>query len=167
MTTPSPHELRWFVAHTRPRCEKKFAALAAAEQFTHELPLVDSVRTYARQTKHYTKPIFPGYVFVQLPLEHKGRCYQQDLLVRLIPVDNEPQFLTQLEDVRRLAQSGLELLLHPLLKRGTVARVVSGPLRGIEGIIDDPTNPQGIVISIDVLRQGLLVKVPFHDLQPL
>ena len=36
-----PH---WFVCHTRPRCEKKFAGLVAREQFAHYLPLVRSVR---------------------------------------------------------------------------------------------------------------------------
>ena len=34
----------WLVCHTRPRCEKKFAALMAAERFEHYLPLVDRDR---------------------------------------------------------------------------------------------------------------------------
>ena len=53
------------------------------------------------------------------------------------------------------------------LKRGTAVRVMGGPLRGLEGLIDDPTNPRGIVLSVDVLQQGLLVKVPLEDLKPL
>jgi transcriptional antiterminator RfaH len=46
-------------------------------------------------------------------------------------------------------------------------RVVSGPLRGLEGVVDNSTNPQGIVLAVDVLQQGLLVKMPLADLQPL
>jgi hypothetical protein len=53
----------WLVCHTKPRCEKKFAALMAAEKFGHYLPLVESVRRYGQQTKRFTKPLFPGYVF--------------------------------------------------------------------------------------------------------
>ena len=30
----------WFVCHTKPRCEKKFAALMSAEHFEHYLPLL-------------------------------------------------------------------------------------------------------------------------------
>ena len=34
-------------------------------------------------------------------------------------------------------------------------------------MVDDSTNPQGIVISVDVLRQGLLLKLPAEALQAL
>jgi len=55
----------------------------------------------------------------------------------------------------------------PLLQKGRRVRVVGGPLHGLEGMIDDPTQPSGIVISVDVLQQGLLVRVPADRLEPL
>ena len=57
---PPAAEVAWLVCHTKPRCEKKFAALLSAEKFEHYLPLVQSVRRYAQQTKKFTKPLFPG-----------------------------------------------------------------------------------------------------------
>jgi hypothetical protein len=45
--------------------------------------------------------------------------------------------------------------------------VIGGPLHGLEGLVDDPSNPMGVVISVDVLRQGLLLKVPAEHLQVL
>jgi transcriptional antiterminator RfaH len=166
VNTSAP-DASWLVCHTKPRCEKKFAALMAAEKFEHYLPLLESVRRYAKETKRFTKPLFPGYVFAQVPLELKSRIYQQELLARAIPVDDEAKFLRQLEDVRTLVSSGFTLSLYPMIKRGARAKVIGGPLRGIEGIIDDPANPNGIIISVDVLQQGLLVKVPLTDLEAL
>ncbi len=160
-------ESYWLVCHTKPRCEKKFAALMKAEKFEHYLPLIDSVRKYALQTKHFTKPLFPGYVFAQVPAEKKARIYQQDLLARAITVTDVPKFLAQLGDVRAIVASGFELSVMPLLTKGRRAKIVGGPLHGLEGIIDNPANPQGIVLSVDVLQQGLLVKVPADQLQPL
>ncbi|OAM87879.1 antitermination protein NusG [Termitidicoccus mucosus] len=156
---------RWYVAHTKPRCEKKFAALMKAERFEHELPLIESVRRYGRKKKKYQKPIFPGYVFVRILPTQKPRCFQQELLVRLIEVDQQKHFEHQLEDVRKLVASGLEVMFYPQLKRGATARIRSGPLRGVQGVIDDPKNPGGIVLVVDVLRQGVLVKVPVEDLE--
>ena len=160
-------ETYWLVCHTKPRCEKKFAALMKAEQFEHYLPLVDSVRKYAQQTKKFTKPLFPGYVFAQVPVETKARIYQQDLLARAIIVEDVPKFLRQLADVKTIVASGLELSVMPLLTKGRRVKLVGGPLHGLEGFVDNPANPQGIVISVDVLQQGLLVKVPAENLQPL
>ncbi|HVU32350.1 MAG TPA: transcription termination/antitermination NusG family protein [Opitutaceae bacterium] len=157
----------WLVCHTKPRCEKKFAALMAAEKFEHYLPLIESVRRYAQQTKRFTKPLFPGYVFAQVPREKKARIYQQDLLARAIVVEDEEKFLRQLGDVKAIVASGFELSVMPLLTKGRRVKIVGGPLHGVEGFIDDPARPQGIVIAIDVLQQGLLVKVPAENLQAL
>jgi transcription antitermination factor NusG len=162
-----PTERDWLVCHTRPRCEKKFAALMAAESFEHYLPLVTSVRRYSSGTKRFTKPLFPGYVFAKVPSELKARIYQQELLARAIPVEDVTRFLAQLEDVRKIVASGVELSVIPLLGRGRRVRVVGGPLHGLEGEVDDPSNPLGVVISVDVLRQGLLLKVPAEQLQVL
>jgi transcription antitermination factor NusG len=157
----------WFVCHTRPRCEKKFAALLGSESFENYLPLVGSTRRYGRQTKHFTKPLFPGYVFARIPVERKARIYQQELLARAIPVLDVPAFLRQIDNVRAMVASGYELTVLPLLTRGRRVRVIGGALHGLEGYIDDPANPRGIVVSVDVLRQGLLVKLPVESLQAL
>lgn len=138
-----------------------------AERFEHYLALVDSVRKYQQQAKHFTKPLFPGYVFACVPLELKSRIFQQDLLARTIPILDEPRFLRQLDDVKAIVASGYELTVLPLLARGRRVKIVGGPLHGLEGLVDDPTNPAGVVLSVDVLQQGLLVKVPAANLHVL
>jgi len=158
---------RWFVCHTKPRCEKKFAALLALEKFDNYLALIQSVRRYGTQKKTFTKPLFASYVFARLEPERKDRIYQQDLLVRAMMVENEPVFLQQLAAVKVICASGLEAALHPLMKKGTHVRVRGGPLHGLEGYVDDPANPQGVVVSVDVLQQGLLVRLPLDSLQLL
>lgn len=157
----------WCVCHTKPRCEKKFEALLRAERFAHYLPLVVSIKHYEKQTKRHTKPLFTGYVFTRVPEDRRARLYQQDLLARVIPVDDEKRLLRQLADVQRILAAGFELNPHPPLRRGDLVKVAGGPLHGLEGRVDDPANPQGIVVSVDVLQQGLLVKIPVAHLQPL
>lgn len=162
-----PAEGRWYVCHTRPRREKKFAALMRAEELEHYLPLVESVLRYPSGTKRFTKPLFPGYVFARVDAAAKPRIYQQDLLARAIEVDDEARFLTQLADVRRIVESGVALSVVPLLTRGRRVRITGGPLHGLEGQVDDASDPGAVVVSVDVLRQGLLLKVPAEGLLPL
>jgi transcription antitermination factor NusG len=157
----------WYVCHTRPRREKKFAALMAAEGMEHYLPLIPSIRRYPGGTKRFTKPLFPGYVFARVPPAGKPRIYQQELLARAIPVDDEARFLGQLADVRAIVASGLELTVIPLLTRGRRVRIVGGPLHGLEGLVDDSSSAKGVVISVDVLRQGLLLRMPAESLEAL
>lgn len=160
-------ESYWLVCHTKPRCEKKFAALMKAENFEHYLALVESVRKYGAQTKRFTKPLFPGYVFACVPAELKSRIYQQDLLARAIVVVDEAKFLRQLAEVKAIVASGLDLVVMPLLSKGRRVKIVGGPLHGLEGFVDDPAKPEGIVIAVDVLQQGLLIRLPADQLHPL
>jgi len=166
-SAPVPDAVPWFVCHTKLRCEKKFAALLVRESCRHSLPLVGSERRYGNRIRCFTKPLFPSYVFAQVEPARRNRLYQQDLLVRLIPVPDEAAFLVQLAAVEALVSSGLEATLHPLLRHGARVRIVSGPLKGVEGMIEDPHSPKGVVIAMDVLQQGVLVAVPLADLKLL
>lgn len=152
-------EPRWFVCHTKPRCEKKFSTLLAQEGFEHYLALVKSVRQYKDRDRRFDKPLFPGYVFTEIIPEKKARLYQQDLLVRAIWVEDQKVFLKQLSDVKAVVASGLEATLRPLLKKGTRVCVTTGPLRGVEGFVEDPATAKGVIIAMDVLRQGVLVPI--------
>ncbi len=102
-----------------------------------------------------------------MPLERKALIYRQDLLARAITVDDQPKFLRQLADVRTIVASGFELSVMPLLTKGRRVKITGGPLYGLEGFVDNASHPQGVVLSVDVLRKGLLVKVPIENLQVL
>ena len=129
------------------------------EKYEHYLPLVKSVRNYGARAKKFTKPLFPSYVFACIPPTQKLRAHQQDHLVRMLPVDNETAFLRQIGAIKNLIDSGLELSLCPPLEKGMRVKVIAGPLWGVEGIVNDPDNPKGIVIVVDILQQGVLARV--------
>lgn len=164
--TPAPPDgPPWLVVHTKPRCEKKFADLLRREKLEHDLPLVKSIKRYRTQTKRFTKPLFPGYVFARVEPVLRIRLYQQDLMVRFLDVTDQDQFVHQLETIRRMVRTELELKLTPLLAKGMRVRVVGGPLHGVEGMVDDPQNPRGVVVAMDVLQQGVLVRMAPENLE--
>jgi len=180
-SAPNKNGLRlWWVCHCKPRCEKKFAALMQAHGFGHYLPLVTSERRYGTRVKVFTKPLFPGYVFAEVPPEKKPLIYQQDLLARAFEVEDVPRLLAQLDDIRALLASGIDFTLKPLLTKGRRVRIISGPLKGVEGFVESAeaddkhrssrgggSDTRSILLSVDVLQQGLLVPVPAADLKVL
>jgi hypothetical protein len=56
-------DLLWFVAHTRPRCEKKFVQFCERDGLFTTLPCHCAVHKYRGKTVVFQKPLFPGYVF--------------------------------------------------------------------------------------------------------
>ena len=70
--------LPWFVAHTKPRQEKKLADYCQREGFAVTLPLYRSAHKYRGKTVVFQKPLFPGYVFLRLAQEQRAKVYQSD-----------------------------------------------------------------------------------------
>ena len=59
----SVSDLFWFVAHTRPRCEKKLLQFCEREGLFASLPCYRAVHKCRGKTVVFQKPLFPGYVF--------------------------------------------------------------------------------------------------------
>jgi hypothetical protein len=76
----------WHVAHTRPRCEKKLLQYCGRENLEASLPCYKAVHKYRGKTVVFKKPLFPGYVFLQISAEKHGTVIQSDYLANLLEV---------------------------------------------------------------------------------
>ena len=89
-------DLLWFVAHTRPRCEKKLVQYAEREGLIVTLPCFRSVHKYRGKTATFEKPLFPGYVFFRLEKPQRQTVYQSDYVANLLDVGDPELFEKQL-----------------------------------------------------------------------
>jgi transcriptional antiterminator RfaH len=157
---------KWYVCHTKPRCEKRFASLMADEQFEHLLPLYDSIHVYRGRKRIFKKPIFTSYVFVRVSSHQRTRIFQRDLLVRAIVINDYAVFVQQLESVRLVIASGNSFHPAASIVKGRRVKIIDGPLYGVEGMVD-AVDPGCVVVCIDVLRQGVSVKLPQSSIELL
>ena len=67
---------RWYAAHTRANHEKRVAEQLGRRAVEHFLPLYQSVRKWADRQKRLEVPLFPGYIFVRLPLQERLRVLE-------------------------------------------------------------------------------------------
>src|SRR6476660_8353353 len=89
----------WFVAHTRPRCEKKLVEYCAREEISTTLPTYCSAHKYRGKTVVFQKPLFPGYVFLQMPPVRRQKIYQSKYVANLLDVADQELFGRQLGDI--------------------------------------------------------------------
>jgi transcription antitermination factor NusG len=65
----------------------------------------------------------------------------------------------EIEAVRRLVESSLQVEPHPFLRFGDRVRIKSGPLEGIEGILVRKTRGFRLVLSVEMLSKSAAVEV--------
>lgn len=155
----------WFVAHTRPRCEKKLTEFCAREHFQATLPVIRSVKKYRGKTVVFEKPLFPGYVFLQLALPQRQKVYQSDYVANLLDVVAQDEFEAQLNDILMAVESEVDVYLAPTIKAGTKVRIKSGPLRGCEGFVENRVGVVEVFLRLDFIGQAAAVRVDASELE--
>ena len=158
-------QLPWYVAHTRPRCEKKLLQFCEREHLPASLPCYRSAHKYRGKTVVFSKPLFPGYLFVQLPAGKRGLILQSDHVANLLEVHDQDLFARQLGDVTKALESDLEIRLAPTIGEGHRVRIKTGPLRGVEGWVEKRYGMSTVLLRLDFISQAAAVKLDAMDLE--
>src|ERR1041385_4455048 len=156
--------LAWYVAHTRPRREKKLTEYCERESLAVTLPCYRSVKKYRGKTVVFHKPLFPNYVFLQLLPHQKQVVYQSDHVANLLEVVDQTLFAAQLGDILTALESELEIFLAPQITAGSRIKIKSGPLRGIEGIVEQRSGMTLVLLRLDFISQAAAVKMDASEL---
>lgn len=159
-TTP-----QWYAVYTRSHHEKCVAEQLRTRTVEHFLPLYETVRKWKDRRKRMELPLFPGYIFVHLPLQERLRVLVVPGVVRLVGFDNHPVALpeAEVEALRSVLGRGLRSEPHPYLTVGRRMRIMRGALEGMEGILIRKKGRVRLVLSIDLIRQSAMIEVDSAD----
>ena len=162
-------EARWYAAYTRANHEKR-----AHEQFLHRsiesfLPTYPSVRHWKDRCVRLQMPLFPGYVFVRIPLDERLRVLELPSVARLVGFGGAPAALDEkdLACLRRALARGAFAQPHPYLTVGRRVRVIAGVLQGAEGILVKRKGNFRVVLSVDLIKRSVIADVSEADLEPV
>ena len=158
-------ELLWYVAHTKPRCEKKLAGYCRREGLEVTLPVYQSVKKYLGKTVTFEKVLFPNYVFLKLHPFQSRKVYQSDYVANLLTVVDQVLFEEQLGEILRALETEVEVFLAPRITVGRRVKIKSGPLRGIEGQVENRSGTTTVLLRLDFIAQAAAVKVDATELE--
>jgi len=149
----------WFVVHTHARCEKKVEEFCARAGAVATLPLYRSVRRYRGKTVVFEKPLFPGYVFLEMPAGLRAAIQQHERVARVLEVPAQEEFADQLAAILRALESGYEVRLQPTIGPGSRVRIKTGPLRGLEGLVESRRGLVEVHLRLEFIGQGAAVRI--------
>jgi len=90
-------------------------------------------------------------------------------VVKIVSFEGEPAPVleVEVESIRLLVGSKLKYDPCPLVREGMMIEVVHGPLRGVVGrLIRKDVNRARVVLSVDLIGQGVSVEVDAADIRP-
>ncbi len=163
------HEPHWYAVHTCANHEKRVRQQLDLRLVETYLPVYESVRHWKDRRVRRELPLFPGYLFVRLPLCDRLRVLRTPSVVRIVEFSGQAAALPdqEIETLRRglTRELGVEPYLY--LKVGRRVRVKTGPLQGLEGILVRKKNRSRFVISVDLIMRSVAVEIDVADLEPI
>jgi len=133
--------------------------------FSVTLPCYDSAHKYRGKTVVFRKPLFPGYVFLQLKKEQFSGVRQNENVANLLEVFDQATFARQLQEILAALESKLEVRLAPTIGEGTKVRIRSGALQGVEGWVEKRHGMSTVLLRLDFINQAAAVKIAADQLE--
>ncbi len=156
---PAEGDERWIVARTKPRCEKKLAEYARNNGITYYLPQMESTRIYQRRQVRFTKPMFPGYLFCVVDAAKKQTLVISGYTASFIRVPLQQELLDELLNLRLSNQPKIELKNALWLSQGLEVEIISGPLKGVRGAVENHEKLEEVRLQVNILRQAVMIRI--------
>ncbi len=169
----------WYALHVRSNTEPIVEAALALEGISSFFPHQKLIHTRAKakpvsQRKPgdwYSRPYFPGYVFVDADLARCRRAANSIAqVVRIVGIGIEAVAIPdgEIATVRRVIEAAEQVNVAPASAYGEGDWVIvkCGPLKDIEGRVVYLKNATRIIVAVSMLGQGVSAEVDASWLCP-
>lgn len=163
-------QLFWYALFVRVNQEKRVAHHLAYREIEHFLPTYQWMRNWKDRRVTLHRPLFPGYVFIRLPLTERMKALTIPNVLSIVGTNGRPSVISR-EEIswikRGIEADGVEP--HVPVADGARVVITSGSLAGVEGTFLHNQNGHRsrILISINSISQAFLVEVPNESIEPV
>lgn len=154
--------LRWYAIYTRARHE--VAVTKQIMRLGYQPFLAKQKILSRRKDRHkiIETPLFPGYVFAKFTLNDLNKLLNLPGTVKILGEKGKPIPIPdeEIESVKILVESEVDIEPHPYLREGDKVRIVSGPLKGAIGwLLRVEPRHSLLVVSVNILNRSVAVEL--------
>ena len=133
-------------------------------------PVTQRIRIWKnRQKKKIRLPLFPNYMFVYTyPHElYTIRSFPQ--VVTFVSCAGKPSTISEkeVEGIRRMLELGSVVSVETRFSKGEHVRIISGPLKGHEGILVKRRGKSRFGIQLKAIDHAVFIDISQSDLEKL
>lgn len=160
---------RWIVATTHPHSEAIAREHLERQDFTVYCPMIRRRRSHARRVDMVLRPMFPGYMFVNLAGNGAWRPIQSTTGIRgVVRFGEEPAILdaTFIAALQAREEEGAVIRPPTPFVVGQQVQIEGGPLDGLLARILDLNDRDRVTVLLDVMNRGVKTVVDSRQLTP-
>lgn len=158
----------WFAIWTRSRHEHVVREQIERKHFDAFLPTITRWSRWKDRKKKIDWPLFPGYCFARFDQDEALSILKCTGVVSIVSVEGKPAPIPdhEIDGIRRLLESDLQYDPCPLIREGMMVEVTHGALAGVVGRLTRKGAHARLILSVDLIGQGVSVEVDAADVKP-
>ncbi len=165
----------WYAVYTKSRFEDRVYAGLIQRSVETFLPKIEVWSRRKDRRKKIMIPMFSGYLFVMFPEytnERKLNVLTTPGVVKMLDKSDSYEPLqvsdSQINAIKRLIISDVEIQPYIYPKEGERAKIVDGPFKDIEGIVIQADYHRHLfVVSIDILQRSVAIKLEDFQIEKI
>jgi transcriptional antiterminator NusG len=157
----------WYAIWTRSRHEQTVREQLERKGFTAFLPTITRWSRWKDRKKQIDWPLFPGYCFAKLDPANRLPVLTCSGVVSIVSFNGDiaPIPEREIDGIRQLIETDLQFDPCPLIREGMLVEVMHGPLRGVVGRLVRKGSHARLVLSVELIGQGVSVEVDAADVR--
>jgi transcriptional antiterminator NusG len=157
----------WYAVWTRSRHEQTVREQLERKGITAFLPTITRWSRWKDRKKQIDWPLFPGYCFARVDPANRLPVLKCSGVVSIVSFNGDiaPIPEHEIAGIRQLIETDLQFDPCPLIREGMLVEVMHGPLRGVVGRLVRKGSHARLVLSVELIGQGVSVEVDAADVR--
>ena len=158
---------KWIAIYTKSRHEQIVINELSKKDIESFCPMFKEKRQWSDRKKWVHFPLFRSYVFARIHLKENIFVLQTIGVNKIVKFQNEISIIPNqvINDIKNVVDGRYKIQQVDYFIKGDEVSVVSGPLKGLNGIIQDLKGDSKLIMKVEAIRQAFSIEISSEQLK--
>ena len=158
---------KWIAVYTKSRHEQSVINELSKKDIESFCPMFKERRQWSDRKKWVHFPLFRSYVFARIHLKENIFVLQTIGVNKIVKFQNKISIIPDqvINDIKNVVDGGYKIQQVDYFIKGDEVNVVSGPLKGVNGIIQYLKGDSRLIMKVEAIRQAFSIEISSEQLK--
>ena len=158
---------KWIAIYTKSRHEQIVINELSKKDIESFCPMFKERRQWSDRKKWVHFPLFRSYVFARIHLKENIFVLQTIGVNKIVKFQNKISIIPDqvINDIKNIVDGGYKIQQVDYFIKGDEVSVISGPLKGVNGIIQDLKGDSRLIMKVEAIRQAFSIEISSEQLK--
>jgi transcription antitermination factor NusG len=162
MDQKTEQKKNWFALYVKPKHEFKVRDELEYIAIHNYLPVTTKIHQWSDRKKKIDEPLLKGYIFIYADEKERLSSLENISVIKCVCDHGRPAKIPdwQIINLQNMLNHKADFNVFDGLVKGTTIKIVEGPFKGVQGVLEKTETVNNLAVSIDLLNRSVVVHLP-------